>query len=88
MKEPGDRLWETFYWCAEATNSSGFTVKPSGTLNQNTMEFSNLNSNAAFWTSTVDEGDVYYRFFQSHIDKIERNKGGSGGAKSVRCIKD
>jgi uncharacterized protein (TIGR02145 family) len=88
MKEPGSRLWnyDTDYL---ATNESGFTIRPSGTYNIETNEFSSPGYVAMFWTSTPNNDLVYTRFIQVMNGKIQRYYvSNTFVAYSIRCIKD
>jgi uncharacterized protein (TIGR02145 family) len=88
MKEPGSRLW--FYDSEElATNESSLTVKPGGSYNMVTQEYSEPSLIAAFWTSTLNGNEAYARLLQAKDGKILRGTVDKNNlAFSIRCIKD
>lgn len=88
LKEPGSRLWN-YDTDNMATNVSGFTIKPGGSYNLITTEFSEPRLTAKFWTSTISGNEVYARLIQVINGKILRGTVNKDNiAYSVRCIKD
>jgi uncharacterized protein (TIGR02145 family) len=88
MKEPGSRLW---YYDSEelATNESGLTIKPSGSYNIATQEYSEPSLTAFFWTSTLSGSEAYARLLQANDGKILRGTVNKNNlAFSIRCVKD
>lgn len=92
LKEPGNRLWKDNENNKTATNSSGFTAKPSGAYSVAKNEFSNqglIGYHAVFWAEANDIDISYVRVLHSHLETITRtpfNKS-EGVAYSVRCVK-
>ena len=88
MKEPGFRLWYDVMY-TNATNESGFTIRPSGELNIDAMSFSQTGIFGEFWTSTQESEKAWIRSCQTLGGKVLRyqiNK--SKFACSIRCVKD
>lgn len=87
LKAPGTHYWKSPN--RGATNEKGFTAIPGGMLNDQTREFSGLQTNAYFWTYERRNSDhSYWRkldYFHTYIgrDNILRSYG-----LSVRCVKD
>lgn len=89
MKEPGSRLWYSDN-ADNATNSSGFTVRPSGSFDFEANHFFNITgSQAVFWSLSTDNEKSYARVFAPHLDGVTRiSVNISTRAFSIRCIKD
>jgi uncharacterized protein (TIGR02145 family) len=88
MKEPGMRLWLSES-APHSSNSSAFTVVPSGWYRTEKRGFTDAGTCAGFWTAPDDRGTVYARFFYSGSDAVSRNNLGVNTLMlSVRCIKD
>jgi len=84
MKETG-----TAHWLPPntgATNSSGFTGLPGGRMSYS-YEFSDMNVDGLFWSSTID-WNVYSwaRLLKNSLATVDRYEG--FGGYSVRCIID
>ena len=72
-----------------ASNSSGFTAIPGGFRSVKGM-FYNEDSNAAFWTSTEDEGvnNAWYRTLNFDMEQVYRQHNSMQLGLSVRCVQD
>ena len=78
----------TFHWLyGNGNNESGFTALPGGFRGYNTI-FSDLGTNAYFWSSTWDGSSAWCRNLESSWDEINRTKINKYFGLSVRCIKD
>lgn len=88
MKEPGTRLWLSES-ASHSSNSSAFTVIPSGWFRIEKKEFTDAGTCAGFWAASDDRGTIYARFFYAGSDAVSRNNQGVNLLMlSVRCLKD
>lgn len=69
-----------------ATNESGFSAVPGGY--RNAASFLPLGSSAYYWTSTVNNGNMWYRQLSSDHGGILRYDGSLNVGYTVRCIRD
>jgi len=83
--EMGTGLWNSPN--TVATNESGFTALPGGSRGVS-GGFSNLSSNAYFWSSTPDQTHVWDRELSFKYGNVERYSVSKENGYSIRCIKD
>jgi uncharacterized protein (TIGR02145 family) len=81
----------TTYWNSpntDATNESGFTSLPGG-FRVNAGSFSNIRSNAFFWSATeLDFEYAWFRFLYYDNDNVLRDYNFKSLGASVRCLKN
>ena len=86
LKEVGTTHWLSPN--ADATNSSDFTALAGG-IRQNNGNFSDLRSEAAFWSSTESSSSAAWpRQLSNKYSEVRRYSLHKSFAFSVRCIKD
>ncbi|MBM2814440.1 MAG: Dockerin protein [Ignavibacteria bacterium] len=89
---PGGKLKETgtaHWWSpnAGATNETGFTALPGGTLSNNTVYA--IGSNGRWWTSTeFSASDAWYRDIPYDFPSVYRQIYVKTKGLSVRCVRD
>ncbi len=86
LKESGTIHW--FSPNTGATNESGFTALPGGSRSSDGT-YSNLGSNAGFWSSTeYVSQDCWFRYLYFHLSGINHSYDNKRSGFSVRCVKD
>jgi uncharacterized protein (TIGR02145 family) len=90
-KAAGTKLKSTVLWktpLVGADNSSGLTVVPGGYRSSNGT-FSQLGTNASFWTSTENNSySAWYRDMYNSYSTVYRISSSKSQGFSVRCVKD
>ena len=85
LKEAG-----TTHWTATnvgATNSSGFTVLPSGYRDPG-GSFKYAGDSGYWWSSTESGANAWYRYLHYMEARVARTTGNKATGFSVRCVKD
>ena len=85
LKQKGTSLWQSPN--TGATNSSGFTALPGGTLNSHDVNFYFVNDRGTWWPSTSNP-DVQARSLFHNMATISRGMQPKTSGNSVRCVKD
>ncbi len=70
-----------------ATNESGFTALPAGSMN-NIGDFNGKGVFAVIWTSSLEGSSPWLRQMATDQTGIDRHQGNAGEGSSVRCVKD
>jgi len=81
----------TVHWAPPntgATNSSGFTGLPGGRRDATYFTFSQINTNANLWTSTLTGYGGWLRWLRYDIAAFYETIQSAGEGYSVRCVKD
>ncbi len=92
--DEGDQLKESgiSHWASPnegATNSCGFTARPSGCRNINTGFFVSIGNYAYYWTATeYFEYGAWRRILAFDFSGVNRSNGYKHYGFSVRCVKD
>ena len=86
LKESGNDHWDS---PNDATNSSGFTALPGGSLGGGDGSFDYLGFNGAWWSLTESTTELaWYRWMKKQDTEIIRDDANKRYGLSVRCIKD
>jgi len=83
--ETGSGLWHSPN--TGATNESGFSAVPGGFRNLN-GSFTNISSNACYWSSTADQTKAWEREMSYKYGNVDRYAENKENGYSIRCLKD
>tara|TARA_B110000008_G_scaffold265015_1_gene289792 strand:+ start:180 stop:983 length:804 start_codon:yes stop_codon:yes gene_type:complete len=85
----GGQMKATYGWLYDGngSNSSGFTGLPGGARSPD-VDFESAGSGGAWWSSSPNESDVWYRFLGSEYEGVYRGSGNLHYGFSVRCVRD